>query len=153
MADGAPQKKPRGKLKLLLLAAVVMLGLGGGSFWWFYGRKPAETNPEPKSEVRAVLHLENFTVNLAAQGENSFLRVGIDLGLDVEPSGGHGEKPPPTALIRDTILGILGTRTADDLLTPGGKTKLKEELVRALQVRDPKLGVREVYFTDFLVQR
>jgi flagellar basal body-associated protein FliL len=30
---------------------------------------------------------------------------------------------------------------------------LKQELLRALQERVPELGVTEVYFTDFLVQR
>jgi flagellar basal body-associated protein FliL len=48
---------------------------------------------------------------------------------------------------------VLTTWRSDALLAPDGKQKLKTELVRALRENVPELGVREVYFTDFLVQR
>ena len=59
----------------------------------------------------------------------------------------------PTARIRDCILAVLSTWHSDALLAPEGKQKLKDELVHALQDRVPELGVKEIYFTDFLVQR
>jgi len=34
-----------------------------------------------------------------------------------------------------------------------GKAILKERLATALRERAPELGVREIYFTEFLVQR
>jgi flagellar FliL protein len=102
------------------------------------------------------MHLESFVVNLADSEENRFLRVGIDLGLEnplsaKEGKGGEGEVP--IARIRDCILVVLSTWTSDALLAPEGKKKLKDELIRALRERAPELGVKEVYFTDFLVQR
>jgi flagellar basal body-associated protein FliL len=57
------------------------------------------------------------------------------------------------ARLRDTILGVLSTWRSDALLAPDGKQKLKQELVHALRERAPELGVEEIYFTDFLVQR
>ena len=88
--------------------------------------------------------------------DNRFLRVGIDLGLEAplsakEGKGGEGEVP--IAAIRDCILGVLSTWHSDALLAPEGKQKLKDELVLALHTRVPELAVKEVYFTDFLVQR
>jgi flagellar basal body-associated protein FliL len=50
-------------------------------------------------------------------------------------------------------LQVLSTYHSADLLAPEGKLKLKQELVKALEVGAPELGVREVYITDFLVQR
>jgi flagellar basal body-associated protein FliL len=38
-------------------------------------------------------------------------------------------------------------------MAPAGKASLKEELTKALRLHAPELGVREVYFTEFLVQR
>jgi flagellar basal body-associated protein FliL len=38
-------------------------------------------------------------------------------------------------------------------MTAAGKTKLKADLLHALQERIPQLGVEEVYFTEFLIQR
>jgi flagellar FliL protein len=107
------------------------------------------------SQVKAVLHLESFVVNLADSEDNRFLRVGIDLGLEnpLPAKEGKGEGEVPVARIRDSILSVLSTWHSDALLAPEGKQKLKDELVHALRERVPELGVREVYFTDFLVQR
>jgi flagellar FliL protein len=107
-------------------------------------------------QVKAVMHLESFVVNLADPEDNRFLRIGIDLGLENPPSAKEGkgeEGGVPTARIRDCILAVLSTWHSDALLAPEGKQKLKDELVHALRARAPELGVKEVYFTDFLVQR
>ena len=103
--------------------------------------------------IKAVLHLDSFVVNLADTEENRFLRVGIDLGLGVPVSGKEGEGGVPTARVRDCILTVLSTWRSDALLAPEGKQKLKDELLHALQDRVPELGVKEIYLTEFLVQR
>ena len=142
---------------LALLLGLAML-TAAGSFGC-KGSPPASSGRGKDArapQVKAVLHLESFVVNLADPEENRFLRVGIDLGLESplsakEGKGGEGEVP--TARIRDCILGVLSTWHSDALLAPEGKQKLKDDLVHALRARVPELGVREVYFTDFLVQR
>jgi flagellar basal body-associated protein FliL len=48
---------------------------------------------------------------------------------------------------------VLTAGKADALLTQEGKTQLKKNLVEALNHNVPELGVRDVYFTEFLVQR
>ena len=111
---------------------------------------------DPHAAVKAVLHLEPFVVNLADPEENRFLRVGIDLGLEAAVAGKGdkgGEGEVPTARLRDCILEVLSTWHSEALLAPQGKEKLKDELVHALRARAPEIGVREIYFTDFLVQR
>ena len=142
---------------LVLLLELTMLTAGGSL--GCKSSSPASANHGKDShapQVKAVLHLESFVVNLADPEENRFLRVGVDLGLEnplsaKEGKGGEGEVP--TARIRDCILVVLSTWHSDALLAPEGKQKLKDDLVRALRARVPELGVREVYFTDFLVQR
>lgn len=83
------------------------------------------------------------------------MRIGIDLGLSCGswPAGGAQKVAIPTAEIRDTILAVVTSANPDLLLLPEGKSKLKQQLAQALQSRLPQLGVREVYLTDFLVQR
>jgi len=97
------------------------------------------------------LHLEPFVVNLADTDGNRFLRVGIDLELEKPFSTKDGE--PSTARIRDSVIFVLSTWQSNALLASDGKQKLKDEVLRALQDRVPELRVREVYFTEFLVQR
>ena len=101
------------------------------------------------------MHLDPFLVNLADPDSDRFLRVGIELGLHGDPNEhGQAEKTQlPIARTRDTILLVLTNCNADALLPSQGKAKLKQELTEALQERVPELGVEEVYFTEFLVQR
>ena len=96
------------------------------------------------------MHLETFVMNLADTDQRSYLRVGIDLGLHNEPKRSEAL---PVAKVRDTILGVLAVAKVDDLLTSAGKNQLKQDVLHALQTRIPELGVEEVYFTEFLIQR
>jgi flagellar basal body-associated protein FliL len=128
-----------------LLAFVVL------AFWFWASREDTPSaQASDASTVCSTLHLEGFVLNLADPGQRSYLRVGIDLGLSREIK--HGEELP-IAPVRDTILGVLGEAKVDDLMTASGKAKLKQEVLRALRDRVPQLGVQEVYFTEFLVQR
>ena len=104
----------------------------------------------PEIQVKSTVHLDAFVLNLADPDQRSYLRVGIDLGLNQEPK--HGEQAP-VAQLRDAILGVLSQGKVDELLTPEGKSKLKENLLRALRQQVPQAGVEEVYFTEFLIQR
>lgn len=141
---------------LLLLELIVLTGAGIPAC-----RRPSSDNNElagdsPAGQTKGILHLDSFVVNLADPEENRFLRVGIDLGLGtpLPAKGSKGEEGEvPTGRIRDCVLAVVSTWRSDALLAPEGKQKLKDELRHALQDRVPELCVREVYFTDFLVQR
>jgi flagellar basal body-associated protein FliL len=130
---------------VLLAIAVV------SAAWVLRGRvspaPPADTPAE--GGVKSVLHLDPFVLNLVDPDERSYLRVGIDLGLENERKNDN----PPVALVRDVILGVLTRCSPKDVLTEEGKARLKQELLTALQQRAPQLGVQEIYFTEFLVQR
>ena len=83
-----------------------------------------------------------------------------------EGGGGHGggEKagaaPLPEFMakreiqIKDTILKVLSSKKADDVLTPDGKERLKDELIEGLNeavgLEEPPLTA--VYFTEFIIQ-
>jgi len=55
--------------------------------------------------------------------------------------------------VRDAILTVLTAGKADVLITQDGKALLKKSILTSLQQSVPELDVREVYFTEFLVQR
>jgi flagellar basal body-associated protein FliL len=130
---------------------VGLLGFAGLALWFWASRgDSAPGEASDASAVRSTLHLDSFVLNLADPDQRSYLRVGIDLGLSREIK--HGEELP-VAAVRDTILGVLGEAQVSGLMTAAGKTKLKQDLLRALRDRLPQLGVQEVYFTEFLVQR
>jgi len=141
---------PRRHRWLAFVLPIVMLAAVG---IWFWANRGTESAAQANGEMRikSTLHLETFVLNLADTDQRSYLRVGIDVGLNHEWQQGEGAVP--VAEMRDTILGVLAQGKVEDLLTAAGKAKLKGDLLRALRQRAPQLGVEEVYFTEFLIQR
>jgi flagellar basal body-associated protein FliL len=139
--------KAKGRGFVMVVPVLILAGVG---IWFWVGRgSEAAAGPTPK--VRSTLHLETFVLNLADADQRSYLRVGIDLGLNREAK--HGEELAPLGQVRDAILAVLAEARVGDLMTAAGKIKLKEDLLHTLQERIPQLGVEEVYFTEFLIQR
>jgi len=144
----APEKtREKAGRNLGTILFFIVLAIFGG--WWWSAQRNGPENSSG-SAVKSTLHLETFVVNLADREGRSFLRLGVDLGLNHELKRGED---PPVAHVRDTILTILATAKAEDLLSAEGKSTLKAELLQALKERVPELGVEEVYFTELLIQR
>lgn len=138
----------RGLIVAIPLSVVALAGIG---LWIWYSQGGGPVQGEGPNPVRSTLHLDTFVLNLADVNQRSYLRVGIDLGLNQEAK--RAEEVVPIPQVRDTILGVLGEAKLDELMTSSGKTKLKEQLLSALNARVPQLGAQEVYFTEFLIQR
>ena len=153
MADKSQtaKAKPASKKSSQLTAFIVLAALAAGAFRFYSQRREADADPRTSS-VKSVIHLDSFVVNLADPDQSSFLKIGIDLGLSSE--GKSGDKNTPVLpQIRDAILSVLNTWQSGGLLAPDGKTKLKEQLLNALHKQVPEVPIREIYFTEFLVQR
>jgi flagellar FliL protein len=121
--------------------------------WWMRGHGMQEEVRAESTSVKSVLHLDTFVINLADADQKTYLRLGVDLGLDHPAAEKDQSAAVPVALVRDAIVGVLAVAKPDELLTPNGKVKLKADLIEALRQRAPALGVREIYFTEFLIQR
>jgi flagellar protein FliL len=142
-----PGSSGGGRIAFFLLAVVAVAAAGV----WVWSMRHAEpVLSGATGEVKSTLHLETFVLNLAGPDQRSYLRVGIDLGLGRELERGENA---PIAQVRDTILTVLGQSQAGDLQDEKGKAKVKADVLRGLQERLPQLAVREVYFTEFLIQR
>jgi flagellar protein FliL len=158
----------------LLIAVVVgvviaTLGVGGGVYYLAHtGRLPLQGGAAQKPDAIALatthaMVLEPLLVNLADAGGSSYLRVSLTLRVaDVgdkkgtkanEEKGKDDKGAEDGAAVRDTVLTVLGRQTADGLLAADGKERLKTELKAALAEHNADLKVKDVFFTDFLVQR
>ena len=138
------QKTPSRLLAIALLLAAGFCLLGCQS-----GKTVAA---DEKVSTLATIHMEPFVVNLA--DGRSYLRIGIDLGLENEQTKAKNELPSALVpVMRDSVITLLSTLESDDLLTPDGKTKLKQSLLKVLNERLPELKVREIYLNEFMVQR
>jgi flagellar FliL protein len=151
--DAQLEAKKSNSMLLIVGAALVLILGGAGGWFYLHQGKTAQASAPPTEQLHNV-HLEGFTVNLADAEENHFLRITIDLGLGRVPKAAkEGESEIPIARVRDAILTVLTAGKAEVLITTEGKAQLKRDVLAALQKSAPELDVREVYFTEFLVQR
>ena len=155
-------------IKWIIIGVVALLLVGGGIFGWMMvkkspGDKPpektgTETVKEKKtarkttrtSAVDTIFPMESFIVNLSDPGGKRFLKTKIDIELirpDFMPD--LSAKLPQ---LRDTIILFLSSKTVEDLQGIDGKIVLKNELITRINAVLGRGKIRNLYFTEFIVQ-
>lgn len=172
-----PEEKKSGKKIILLAIVVIVLLAGAGSGFYFWkssstaaaevskkrnSRKsePAEgeegdafKNSLPNDEdVKNVVELPAFIVNLADTEQARYLRMTVSLGID----GPEGKEAKPdqlfTTRVRNAMLTVLSDKKSEEILSVEGKAKLRKELLQAAQAASDEPMVHAIYITDFIVQ-
>jgi flagellar FliL protein len=111
----------------------------------------SEAIPEDE-DVKKVIEVPPFIVNLADAEQARYLRMTVSLGVGGE--GGEKEKPDTVFLtkVRNAMLAVLSEKTSEQILTVEGKSKLRKELLQAAQASADEPEVIAIYITDFIVQ-
>lgn len=153
-----PETKKKSKKGLLLIGAAVLLVAGGGFAAVHYlspsnGKAVQSESTSPTVRIKSMMNLDSFLVNLADAESTRFVKVTFRLGLD-EPKLGeeYAGDPVILAATRDKILSLLSIKTADDLLTPEGKDRLRNEIREKVNPILPKGKIVNVFIVDFVVQ-
>lgn len=168
MADGAAATAPGGDVpaikpgnRKMLIAGVVgtLVALGGGGYYYqSHAHKPvaqdAKQSDKTARKPMVYLPLDTFTVNLRETVQERYLQVTINLELlDATVVESLKQQMPS---VRNRILLILSSKTADDLLPREGKEKLalelSAELRKTLDGADANKGLEQVLFTHFVIQ-
>jgi flagellar FliL protein len=128
--DGEAKAKSKSPL-MLIGVAVFALILGGGAAWFFVGHK-SDSRAEVKAKHTSApvfITLEPFVVNLAGDTQR-FLQVGIDLRI-IDP---HVSDQIKVHLpeIRNGVLLLLSSKSAEDLNGVEQKNRLREEIRAAV---------------------
>lgn len=173
MAD-APAPSAPGKMKAILpwilvgLVSLVLAGdLGFRMLSYFRGqnpqtshaaspdgeKKPASGETKPKKlESKSTVVLEPFLVNLADRDSVRFVKVAFQLGMETEKgSGDFTANKAVVAATRDGVISLLSAMTSDQILTPEGKARLREEIKKRVNSLS-EAKVTDVYIVEFVVQ-
>jgi flagellar FliL protein len=104
-------------------------------------------------DVKKVIELPPFIVNLADTEQSRYLRMTVSLGVGGD-EGGAEEKPDQLFItrVRNAMLAVLGDKTSEEILTVEGKAKLRKELLKAAQAASDEPQVQAIYITDFIIQ-
>ncbi len=149
--DAQPEQPKKGSKKMLIIIiGVVILALAGGfaGYTFFFKSKDTKEEAPEKMEKTVLLQLDPFVVNMTDQSR--YLKVSIQIELaDIT----HEELVKgKTAHIRDTIITLLSSKSAESVSGPEGKFQLKDELLLRTNHAIGKDIVKNLYFTDFVMQ-
>ncbi|MEO1928569.1 MAG: flagellar basal body-associated protein FliL [Nautiliaceae bacterium] len=152
--------------KLLLIVIIVLLLIlliVGGLVAYFLlsgddnPEQPQETQKVEKkrevknmTEIGPIYPLDQFIVNLVSNNANRYLKCKIDLELDSPELQQEVDKKLPA--IRDLVIRILSSKSVEEIQTAKGKEKLKEEIKRKINEILSTGEIRNVYFTEFVIQ-
>jgi flagellar FliL protein len=97
-----------------------------------------------------LLTLDSFTVNLAqGEGPRRYVRLDAVLKMSADAKAPEFEARKPQ--IRDTIISILNTKRAEDLLKKEGKSFLKEEIKASINSFLIDGSVEDIYYISFQI--
>jgi flagellar FliL protein len=150
-AADAAAAPPKSKKKLFMIIGVVLvLALGGGGFFIMKQRAAAaaaaaegDGAEAPVAHAAPAAHgapkappvylpLDNMVVNLADPGGERVAQVGITFEVIDSKASDSVKAYLPT--IRSSVLMLLSQRTSEELLSPEGKQKLIEDILREASV-------------------
>ncbi len=158
--DGA-KSAGGGKKKIIMIAAAALLVLGGGgagAYMLLKPKKPAEeqaaaaTPAAPKKTV-AFLDMKEMTINLSIASNQERARyMKLKVALEVSDPKIVPEIQPLLPRIEDTFQVYMRELRPSDLEGSAGVYRLKEELLRRVNVAVHPAKVDAVLFKELLVQ-
>lgn len=156
-------EKSGGSKKLLWIMIILVLLSSAGAAAAIYmvmnqdneGTENAEAEQAVERQTPIFMQIEPFTVNLADDSYGSrLLYTGVTLRVGNEESKAILEEHMPQ--VRSRLLMLLSGKQADELTSSEGKQQLAQAIIDRLNVplteNQPPLELREVLFTDFIVQ-
>ena len=102
------------------------------------------------SNIGPMYPLDSFTLNLLSDGGARYIKCTLQLEQNTDLL--QPELDKKTAIIRDVVIRTLTSKTFEEVSTSKGKERLKDELVSKINEILTDGFVKNIYFTDFVVQ-
>jgi flagellar protein FliL len=166
-ADDGPEgaEAPAGKFaflknKMVMMggAAVLALSIAGGGYMFFFKKQPdmqdaAASSAKAAQKKTAFVDMKEMVINItgaSAQERSSFIKMKIS--LEIADSKLVPDVQPLLPRIEDTFQVYMRELRPSDLEGSAGMFRLKEELLRRVNVALFPVKVDAVLFKELLVQ-
>ncbi len=159
-SEKAPQdeKKPARKrnMKPLIMATaaagiIILLGAGGyiGYTKFAVAKEKGKAAGEDRHSASGVMvAVDPFVVNLSDAGRYLKVTMQFEIGEGGEQNVVTSKMPQ----LRDAIITLISSKSADSVAGPEGKVQLKDEILLRANQAVGKDIFRNLYFTDFVMQ-
>jgi flagellar FliL protein len=159
--EGASAEEAEGAAKgskkklIIIIAAVLLMAGGGGGFYFFKKKKDAAAQEAAKVAPKKVafIDMKDMTINLAST--NTGERAGVmklKISLEVSDPKLTAEIQPLLPRIEDIFQVYMRELRAADLEGSMGIYRLKEELLRRVNIAVYPARIDAVLFKEILVQ-
>jgi flagellar FliL protein len=102
------------------------------------------------AEVGTLYEMKRFTVNLLSDKGRKYIRC--TLSLELSSPELMGELDSKKAAVRDSVINVLSSKTYEEISTTKGKERLKDEIVATLNQSLVDGTVKNVFFTELMIQ-
>ncbi|WP_336486526.1 flagellar basal body-associated protein FliL [Methylobacterium nigriterrae] len=156
--EGGEGEAPKGKKKLIIIiiaAAVLLLGGGGGFF--IMKKKAAHAEAEhAEAEVKkpvVFLDVREMVLNLTPElGQDKARFAKLRIALELKDAKVEGEVKPLMPRVEDTLQVYMRELRASDFSGSMGLYRLREELLRRVNVALYPAKAEAVLFKDVIIQ-
>lgn len=152
--EGAAKPKRKFSLKLIIIAAVGLLVLGGGGTgaFLFFGSKHDEKPKEAAAKPATFVDMPDVLVNLAGTGSDRTQYLKIKVVLELPDAEAVPKIQPLMPRVMDAFQTYLRELRVTDLDGSAGLYRLKEELTRRVNAAVAPNRVTAVLFKEIVVQ-
>lgn len=169
------KKKSKKTLIIIIVVVVLLIAIAVGVFLIFFTGNSKKAKQESASNTSSVhkiqsghqnnagmsnsvslakvgtlFPLETFIVNLVNKKRPMYLKT--DMSLELSNKDLAAELKAKKAVIRDKIIGVLSSKTYQQIATIQGKNKLAQEIANTLNPMLSDGSINGVFFTKFVVQ-
>jgi flagellar FliL protein len=170
--ETAPKKSGNMLMIILIVLLVALIGVVGFFAYMFMNQaqpqtaeqKTAEESKKANEEVTKetfIAKIENLVLNITnAKGREKLMKLSFSLKSS-EPTVATLVESNNAEII-DTVIAQISARTSEELLTVGGKSLLKEEMLQEInnilndatvENSDTKKNmVKKLFFTSFVIK-
>jgi flagellar FliL protein len=146
------KKRPRILWAVLL---VVLIGLAVFALMQFgylpwAANEPSGKEPTETSVVYKLYRPLDFTVNLADKDQRRYLKATVTLAYESKALAKELDRRH--AQLRDLMIEVLRRQMVDKLMDPDGTANLRSEMMTELNAVLTDGEIRDIYFTDFIIQ-
>lgn len=156
--EGGEAEAPKSKKKLIVIVAgaVLLLGGGGGGYM-FMKKKAAHAEGEHGAKVEAkapavFVDVRDMLVNLSADpGQTKVNTLKLRIALELKDAKVEAEVKPLMPRVEDAFQTYLREIRASDLAGSAGLYRLREELLRRVNIAIHPARAEAVLFKDVIV--
>lgn len=165
--EGAEQPK-KGKTVIIIVAVVLVLliAVGGALAFLMLKGGEEEGGGDKAHAAKAadkkkgghgddlvagpMFAVDNLIVNLVSEGGARYAKFSVALELDAQELA--PEMLAKKAIVTDIVISVVSSKTAEELMNIKGKEGVKNEIMEKVNERLKDGRVKNVYFTNFVVQ-